>query len=239
MIYDIEMFRGLFAEGELMVMNDDFIKSLRPLLDDMVSSLLLDFFKKFEESGISEHQNYVSNKLTEHVKKLWEYLRQPIMLNTFHFEVEKKGIFEIVQRLNIDTVVNGGVENRDEVIEKLQWLLDNRIYWNAKIEPRKKVDYEKFVEQCKSLALDAEHQEALLKSYGSNVSLKRYDNLIERISHNKEFFFTANEKERPTHMYIVMRDAQKIEMSLHGLLYQRECDKLGILKPDRRSFLIK
>ena len=238
MIYSIELFKEIFAEGEIMVMTDDFFLALKPLMDDRVSSQVLEFFKSFDASDISTHPNAIAKKLTQKVNRMRELLMPTILLNTFHFDVRDRGVSEFVQKLNIDTLMeNVSPAERPEAIEKLSWLLQNRKYWNPKIEPRKKEDFDKFLKQCKFLAESAYYQEFDLQRFDLPV-VKRYANLIERVMHNRIFFYEANEKERSTHMSLIMGRARDIEISLHGLIYQTKCSGLGISKIDRRSFLI-
>jgi hypothetical protein len=231
------MFTKIFSDGEILCMDDEFIEILRRLLDDKVSDRLLQFFDRFDKSGISgqARTDPVAFALCRKVEKLKEALMPTIRQNTFHLEVKQKQIFDFVSRLNIDTALSV-IENRQEAIDILDWLLRNRKYWTASIPVRQKQDYEDFVRKCRDLPFAARSMDLSMREHGFVQGVHYYDNLMERLKANKEFFYSPNESKRSTGMAQIMNIVHTLETILQGLRYQELCNQRKIPRTTRRSF---
>jgi hypothetical protein len=235
-VYNIELFPNIFAEGEILCMDDEFIESLGRLLDDKMSVRMVQFFDKFEESGVRQRtDDPIAIAIANKVDKIKEMLGDRIRKNTFHLEVVQKKVLEFVSQLNIDTALLV-IENRKEAIETLTWLLANREYWSGYIAVRQKADYDDFVAKCQNLVFATRSLDQNLRDAGMPNGIKHYENLMVRIKANKEFFYAPNEKKRPTRMTSIMNIVHVIQMILHGLKYQELCSKLEIPKFARRAF---
>jgi hypothetical protein len=235
-VYNIELFPNIFAEGEILCMDDDFIDSLGRLLDDKISIRIVQFFERFEKSGIRDREeDPIAKAITGKVDRMREMLGERILKNTFHLEVISRKVLEFVSQLNIDTALIV-IENRKEAIETLTWLLANREYWSGYIAVRQKADFEDFAERCQNLVFATRSLDQNLRSAGMPNGIRHYENLMIRIKANKEFFYSPNEKKRPTRMTSLMNIVHVIQMVLHGLTYQELCSKMEIPKFARRSF---
>lgn len=235
-MYNIEMFKNIFGEAEILCMTDEFLESMSKLLDDKMSVRLLEFFDRFEKSGIATHtDNPVAVSLTKKVERIKEILWDRIRANTFHLEVINKGILDFASQLNIDTALYV-IEERKPAIESLKWLMDNREFWTDYIVVRQKEDYENFLTQCQTLVHATRSLNDNFKYQGLDIELNRYDNLLVRIKANKEFFYLPNEKKRSTRMSRIMSQVGNLQIILHGLEYQEMCSERNIPKNVRKIF---
>lgn len=235
-MYDIELFKNIFSEGEILCMDDEFLELLRRLLDDKMSVRFLQFLERFEQSEIPKQANDpIARTLVLRVAKMKEVLLPTAKQNTFHLEVTERNIFEFIGRLHIDTALLV-ITDRKGTIETLEWLLGNRNNWLGYIPIRQKEDYEMFFQKCYEMEYATRSTQMDLENLGIGVSIERYDNLTERIKANKEFFFSNNERKRSTRMTNIMSMADTLEVILHGLKYQELCNQREIPKIVRRSF---
>lgn len=234
-MYDIELMDNLFSEGELLCMPEEFMITLRNLLDDKLSLIFNDFFRKFYEAGIQNIDEDIAIELTQQVRLLYDTCFDAIKANLFHLEVQDREIHKKLESITIDTAL-AAIQDRKTIMEDFQWLLDNRQYWRSTTVKRRKEDYEdllSFADLLESMTTSRVYEE---EYSGSGKTIKRYSQLQKRIEHNKEIFYSYNEKVRSTRMGLIMSSATTIKAVLHGLQYQQHCDDHKLRRDERLRF---
>ena len=244
-MYDISIFwlsknnpaEGLFKEVDIINMEDEFILSLKPLLDDRVSRILLRFFDYFETTGIRNEGNPIAIKLTEKVDRMKELLEDTCKKFTLHLKLEDTGLMELLRSNDLESLLEL-ITNPEETIEQLDWLLSEEKNWYPFIEPRKKTDFEHFLEMCSYLDTTAREHKRVLDEIGNGECVfNQTTDMKKYLASNSKLFFTPHETRRRTGMDVVINRVGLVKDLRHALEYRCICDKNNIDLVSRRYII--
>lgn len=232
-MYDIKLVENVFHEAELLVMTRDHYEKLKRLMDDKLAGRMIKFFKQVESLRLNEQGDAVAEALFKRYTMARTMLDSSVRQMSFHVEVRDKGVLATVHNLDI-TTAHELFQDKDRAIELLTWLLDNRQYWSATIEPRRLEDW-KALEACiEDIERNAENLRQQFEAVG--IKLNSCPNLKARLKDNKELFYAPNEKTRVTGMGYVFLAAKNLEIILHGFKFQKRCQAEKISKSEWRAF---
>ena len=206
----MDVIPGILGEKEFAFMDDETLKSLGPLVDDKMATIL----KKY----LSDPQADKSI-----VQRIVTLIGDDIEKHSFHLQVINSGVINNIRTLAITALACSQI-NLDEFEEQLQFLEDNKGKMRAYIEPRSKKDFEAFFK----------HITELNKSM---CGLPRdYTNLPERVMANRDFFYSTKEKRRQTRLGMVINKSTDCAMALSGIKFIKYCNQKEVPDWLRREF---
>lgn len=244
-MYDLSIFwlnkndpsEGLFKEVDIINMEDEFILSLKPLLNDRVSAIILRFFEFFETTKIRDENNPIAIKLTEKVDRMKELLEDTCKKFTLHLKLEETGLMELLRSNDLESLMDL-VTDTEGTIKQLDWLLSEEENWYPYIEPRKKQDFEHFLEMCSYLDTTASmHKRALDELGNGECTFNKTENMKKYLANNSKLFFTAHETRRKTGMEVVINRVGLVRDLRHALEYRKLCNENNIDLVSRRYII--
>lgn len=206
----MDVIPGVLGEKEFTFMNDDTLKSLGPLVDDKMATIL---------------EKYMADPNADQgvVNRIRYCIGDDIEKHSFHFQVIDSGVVNNIRTLNITTLAYSQID-LDEFEKQLQFLEDNKNKMYAYIEPRSKKDFEVFLKNITELNK-------------SMSGLPRdYTNLPERVMANKDFFYSPREKSRPTRLGMIINRSRDCSMALAGIKFIKYCNTKEVPDWMRREF---
>lgn len=232
-MYPAYLLKNIFHEAELLIMTRDHYEIINRLMDDMLAAKIIKFFDSMEELNLNERRDPIAQHLFQRYVMARVILEKKARQLTFHMEARDKGVLKAVKNMDI-TTAHLLFEDKDAAIEMLNWLLDNRQYWCATIEPRRVEDWrelEKCADEIEKSAMGMVSQMA-----GIGIQIDSCPDLKNRLKDNKEMFYAPNEKSRSTGMAYVFSAAEVLEIILHGFKFQKVCQEEKIRKSEWRAF---
>lgn len=235
-MYGLYLFSNIYSEGDIAAFTEEYIETLKDLLDDKVSVRILEFFEVFDASKAATDDNLFAEKLREKVQLMKDILLDSLYEQTFHYKVRER---ELIERVNIITVqslsdLTGGVKEEEDLLEKITWLLDNKQYWISEIRPRNAESFKRLMDLTKDVESEARYLKELYEMHGIAEVIETSDNLRARIKANKIFFCATHEKSRSTGMGRITLHRKEIEMTKHALIYRKKCREMNISIINRR-----
>ena len=236
---DSDNIEGTFKEVDILCMNELFLESMKPLVNDTIGLALQTFFKKFESSPANTDTNGIAQLLQTKVQLMKDILGPSIEHQTLHRRMADDGTIALVESLKLDTVKQLYRGKEQEVLTKLKYLLDHEYQWQSSIQPRKKADFEIFSNYCRYLEAQAQNKQVELEQkLGNQYSLDRTENLRKWINNSKDsLFYSSEEKERSTKMNICYGRKDLIVEVIHGMEYQILCQTARIPLGSTRGML--
>lgn len=217
---DICLISKIIELGEILVMTRKQAECLNRLMNEGIAKEVMKFFKDFDNLPITDRALPYYKTLSEKRDMLYEVLYEKARTYTFHLEVEEKGLFEIIKRLNLETLFIL-FDNLSEIKEKLIWLMDNKQYWIESLDIRSKDDYEEFYSEMTQLHLEA-------VSIGESLGVKYCKDIDKAITRNAPYFYNHREKKKYTRMSRVISAGPLIEEIINGINYTEARDRDNI-----------
>lgn len=228
-------FLHIFYEAEIASFDEDFIDSLKALLDDKLSLAVLDFIESINKSSLKERREEVPfvDLIYTKVEMMEERLGDVLLKNTFHIEAKKRDIVRTIFNTNYMTVLTDTSINRKKLLEDVTWLIEHRSRWQHEIKPRDRNAYELFLMECERISQMARslHMTAKIQL---GLELERNELLMESLKANKGLFY-VKEQARSTGLSGIIREAVEIEKLKHCLEYNEICDRKNISIMSRYS----
>lgn len=206
----MDVIPGVLGEKEFTFMDDETLKSLGPLVDDKMATIL---------------KRYMADPQADQgvVQRILNCIGDDIDKHSFHLQVADSGVINNIRTLTITTLAYSQLD-LDEFEQQLQFLEDNKNKMHAYIEPRSKKDFEVFLKNITNL------NKAM-------CGLPRdYTNLPERVLANKDFFYSPREKSRPTRLGMIINKSKDCSMALSGIKFIKYCNKKEVPDWMRREF---
>lgn len=172
-------------------------------------------------------QDYCANPNAdkEVVTAIEENLSGSITSLTFHLELKKRGLIDLVQGLAPESLVYADV-NLDELIEKLSYLEEHQGDIKSTIPGRCKDDFRRF---------EAAVSGVISRIYASG-STPTYPDIMERLSANKFLFYQTGEKEHTTGVGILNSKKRQWTLALNGAKWLKYCNERNLTHDMRSVF---
>ena len=208
----MDIIQNIFAEEDLQYMPDSMLEALSNLLDETLGKCFLEYLDN--ESA--------DNACKERIRQC---MGKGIEASTFHTLVLSSGVRDVVAGISVETLA---YQNRDldYLIETLKWVKANRTKMVSAIEPRKREDFIRFINECKSYDYNVELQHLPVK----------YPNVAERIQVNKKLFYQSNEKPKPTRIGLIIKRDKDCDIALKGAEYLKYCSEHSVTGYRRTEF---
>ena len=237
--HDPENTEGAFKEVDIMCMNEVFLESMKPLINDTLGLALQSFFKRFEANPANTDTNSIAQIVQMKIQLMKDILGPSIEHQTLHRRMADDGTLALVESLKLDTVKQLYRGKEQEVLDKLKYLMEHEWQWQASIQPRKKADFEVFSNYCRYLEAQSQNKQVELEQkLGNQYSLDRTENLKKWINNSRDsLFYNSDEKERSTKMNICYGRKDLIIEVIHGMEYQLICQKARIPLGSTRGVL--
>lgn len=227
-------FLHIFKEAEIASFDEDFIDSLKALLDDKLSLAVLDFIESVKNSELQGQRDIpFIDTVCSKVEMMEERLKETLQKNTFHIQARKRDIVRTVINNNYMTVLSDSSVNRPKLLEDITWLLNNRSKWQHEIKPRDKDAYALFLMECERVASRARSLRMVM-IVQAGIELDYNELLTESLKVNKALFY-VKETARSTGLSVIIREAVEIEKLQHCIIYNNICDEKGISVTARYS----
>lgn len=227
-MYDICLISKLIELGEILCMEKEDAIAVAGVMSESIGIEILNFFKKYDELGIENDNNEIANILKEKRKMLYDTLYLKASRYTFHLEVQERGLFDVVKRLNPETLFLV-TEDKAKTIEDLEWLISKEQMWIPALEARTKDAYDLF---CARMDIVTQKAKSLRVTLNVNVC-KDVWKVLDR---NASYFYKINEKKRFTGMHIIINNVSLIEQAINGLKYAVICEKSDMDDFTKRQF---
>lgn len=227
-MYNISLISKLIELGEIMCMEKEDALAVAGIMSESIGLEVLHFFKKYDELGIENDNNEIANTLKEKKQMLYDTLYLKACRYTFHLEVQERGLFDVVKRLNPETLFLV-TDDKQKTIEGLEWLLSKEQMWIPALEARTKDAFEVF--ECSMIKV-CQRARTLKFTLGVNTC-KDVEKVLDR---NASYFYKLNEKKRFTGMHIIINNISLIEQAINGLKYAVICEKSDIDDFTKRQF---
>lgn len=226
-MYDICLISKIIELGELLTIDRKELVALNRLMSEAIGKEVMKFLKRYDELDIENQNDEVANILKKKHKLILETLYNRARKYTFHLEVVERDLLDFVKRINPNTILL--IDEKEKVIENLEWLLENEDYCIPALDVRSKKDYETFVELMYNLEKNA-------KEMGRIYGVKTCKDMYKAISCNKDYFYNPREQKQYKGMHILLNNNGKIIEAINGLKYTLLCEKEDVSNYTRRCF---
>jgi hypothetical protein len=185
----MDILQGLISEREFMDMSDSTVEAFARLLDDKLSMRIFAYYNN--EGADAEVKQRIDAKLMPTIERM-----------LFNKAVEERGLVELVTRISLDELKYLNID-RAKAVRDLEWLSANKDKLKAYIEPRRKEDFEAFLEDL-----------------SKPIRIK--------VKQNIEMFYNRYERSRRTGVGSLITQSVTWEMALKGLKYLAYLESIGI-----------
>ena len=222
----LDMIHKVISVGEFAVLSPKGMQLLAALLDDKLAELLYTFRQELDVYGINNNTP-VANYLRGAVRDFDEIVMPRVKQLTFMLEVTERKCLPTIKALNILTY-NVLVKDPVKTKADIDWLLANSDRWIGTIQPRRKSDWDDFVEELDMTVHNVYCAEKKLEELGVSFEMPSYPKCVAAAKENRVLFYEQHEKERGQQIQSILGKRKSLQIISHGLEYRIKCEESRI-----------
>lgn len=220
-MYDISIFpkrngNGLMQEAEIAFFDEEFLKSMVPLINMEIGLSLKQFFKDFDDLPKIEHPQ--SDVIIKHVELMKTILDERIRMVTVPAELRQRDVWnKLVTRF--PKISELSQEERMDTMNDINYILENKDVMIEVMPARNKDDYARFIYECSRIE---DKRNRYLGMYGDKIPhLNATENFVDYVK-DSELFYSVREQSYNTGAKIFMRQIPMIERFKHGIEFTNQ-----------------
>lgn len=202
----------ILTEREFSEFSWEDYRALQNVLDDTLSKYIKDYISNPEADATI-------------VEAITTYLGPTIESLTFHYDLQERGILDLVSKLSPENLLTTNLDLND-IYAKLSYLEQNVDKLRTMIPGRTKESFNDFLEAIKGV----------VRRMADKGLQPTYPDVIKRIENNKFIFYVPNDKGHRTGSNVINSRRRQWTMCLRGIEFTKYCEEHNYNYFQRRAF---
>lgn len=210
---NIAIIPGLLYDDDFKFFNEETYAALDGVLNDVLAGMI---------------RKYLNNPDAdpEVIEAMRTTITPTVKSYTLHLELEERNIFELLNNLQPESILQTDASYRAHVLDSLLYLNDNVKNVIATIPARTRAKYDAWRRALSSV-------QATMQAQGASWKVPNMMTIMEA---NKSLFFEPREKDRYLPSNSVLNKKDKWLMALRALQWDNYCTQHGVGMESRLSF---